>query len=82
VTPQRTVPAATQRTTAQPAPQRTAPATTQPAAVQRTTPPATTGATGSVTGIDLTTDNQLDSESNDSANGVTTVRRERAGPDQ
>lgn len=72
-----------QRTTAQPTTQqRTAPATTQPAATQRTTPPATTGANGAVTGIDLTTDNQLDSESSDSGNAVAAVRRERAGPDQ
>lgn len=89
-TPQRQ-PASTgatqQRNTAVPTTQRTAPATTQattqPAATQRTTPPpATTPANNAVTGIDLTTDNQLGAESSDSGNGVTTVRRERAGPDQ
>jgi preprotein translocase subunit SecG len=89
VTPQRqpaSTPASTgatqQRATAQPAPQRTAPATTQPAATQRTNPPATTPAGNAVTGIDLTTDSQLATESGDSGNAVTTVRRERAGPDQ
>jgi len=78
-TPQRQ-PANTGATT-----QRSVPATTQPAA-QRTTPPATTPATtpnnAAVTGIDLTTDTQLGTESSDSANGVAAVRRERAGPDQ
>ncbi len=78
--------ATTQQRTTAPATQRTAPATTptstQPAATQRTTPPATTPANGAVTGIDLTTDNQLATESSDSANGVAAVRRERAGPDQ
>lgn len=78
--------ATTQQRTMAPATQRTAPATTptstQPAATQRTTPPATTPANGAVTGIDLTTDNQLATESSDSANGVAAVRRERAGPDQ
>lgn len=84
--PQRTVPASTpatqQRATAQPTTQRTTPATTPATTPQRTTPPATTPATTAVTGIDLTTDNQLGAESTDSGNGVTTVRRERAGPDQ
>lgn len=81
-TPQRQ-PASTGAT---PTTQRTAPATTpastQPATTQRQTPPATTPANGAVTGIDLTTDNQLATESSDSANGVAVVRRERAGPDQ
>ncbi len=70
--PTRTAPATTQRT---------APATTQPTATQRTSVPATTAAS-SVSGIDLTTDNQLGTESSDSDNGVAAVRRERAGPDQ
>src|SRR5690606_26899146 len=73
-------------TGAAPTTQRTAPATapasTPPATTQRQTPPATTPANGAVTGIDLTTDNQLATESSDSANGVAVVRRERAGPDQ
>jgi len=88
-TPQRqpaTTAATQQRTAAQPTTQRTAPATTpastQPAPAQRTPPPATTPAGNAVTGIDLRTDNQLASESGDSGNAVTTVRRERAGPDQ
>ncbi|MEZ5956024.1 MAG: preprotein translocase subunit SecG [Hyphomonadaceae bacterium] len=90
-TPQRQ-PASTtttpQRTPAQSTTQRTVPATTQPAATQpaapqRTTPPPAANVTGgAVTGIDLTTDNQLATESSDSGNAVTTVRRERAGPDQ
>ncbi len=56
----------------------TTPAATQQPA-QRTTPPATNG---SVSGIDLTTDPQLTTESSNSDNGVAAVRRERAGPDQ
>lgn len=72
----RTTPATTQRTA--PA---TTQAVTQPTATPRTTPPATTSGT-SVSGIDLTTDNQLGTESSDSDNGVAVVRRERAGPDQ
>jgi preprotein translocase subunit SecG len=73
----------TQRATAQPTTQRTVPATTPATTTaQRTTAPATQPANTAVTGIDLTTDNQLGAESTDSGNGVTTVRRERAGPDQ
>jgi preprotein translocase subunit SecG len=76
-TAQRTTPATTQRS----APQTTA-ANTHPAQRQ-TQPPVATGENGSVSGIDLTTDNQLGTESSDSANGVTAVRREqRSGPDQ
>lgn len=75
--------ATTQRTTSTTTPQRSAPQTT-PAGTQpaRQTPaPATTG--NAVGGIDLTTDNQLATESSNSANdGVAAVRRERAGPDQ
>lgn len=75
--------ATTQRTTPPPATQRsvtqTTPASTQ-APAQRQTPPA--AANGAVNGIDLTTDPQLTTESNDSGNGVAAVRRERAGPDQ
>ncbi|MEQ1817103.1 MAG: preprotein translocase subunit SecG [Terricaulis sp.] len=76
--------ATTQRTTPTTTPQRSAPqttpASTQPAQRQAP-PPATTG--NAVGGIDLTTDNQLGTESSDSANdGVAAVRRERAGPDQ
>lgn len=88
-TPQRqpaTTAATQQRTTAQPTTQRTVPATTaastQQAPAQRTPPPVAAPAGNAVTGIDLTTDNQLASESGDSGNAVTTVRRERAGPDQ
>ncbi|WP_066766768.1 preprotein translocase subunit SecG [Candidatus Viadribacter manganicus] len=86
VTPRQTTPVntsgAAQRTTS-PTTQRTAPATTQgntQVAAQRT-PPATTS-NNSVSGIDLTTDSQLGTESGDSDNGVAAVRRERAGPDQ
>lgn len=79
------VAAASQRQTTPATTQRTAPATTQaaaqPAVTQRTPPPATTPG-NSVSGIDLTTDSQLGTESSDSDNGVAAVRRERAGPDQ
>ncbi|MCX7358877.1 MAG: preprotein translocase subunit SecG [Alphaproteobacteria bacterium] len=72
-----------QRTTPTTTPQRSAPQTT-PASTQpvRQAPaPATTG--NAVGGIDLTTDNQLTTESSNSANdSVAAVRRERAGPDQ
>lgn len=75
--------ATTQRSTPTTTPQRSAPQTT-PASTQpaRQTPaPASTG--NAVGGIDLTTDNQLATESSNSANdGVAAVRRERAGPDQ
>lgn len=83
-----TTPVNTTATTPRTAPattQRTAPATTQtavqPTATQRTSPPVTTSG-NSVSGIDLTTDSQLGTESGDSDNGVAAVRRERAGPDQ
>lgn len=76
-TTQRVTPPAT--TPQRSAPQ-TTPASTQPAQRQ-SPPPATTG--NAVGGIDLTTDNQLGTESSNSANdGVAAVRRERAGPDQ
>jgi preprotein translocase subunit SecG len=81
VTQRQNTPASTSATTQRSAPP-TTPANTQQQPSQRTTPPATTANNGAVTGIDLTTDNQLDSESSDSANGVAAVRRERAGPDQ
>lgn len=74
----RTTPASTQpRTT----PQRSSAGTTQPTGT-RTNPPPATATNGAVSGIDLTTDPQLDSESSEPDNGVTVVRRERAGPDQ
>ncbi|MBK6704325.1 MAG: preprotein translocase subunit SecG [Caulobacteraceae bacterium] len=77
-TTQRTAPATTQRSTPQ-----TTPVNTQPTQRQTRPPAATTGNSSSVSGIDLTTDNQLGTESSDSANdGVAAVRRERAGPDQ
>jgi hypothetical protein len=77
-----TTPRTTPTTTPQRSAPQTTPASTQPAQRQ-TPPPATTGTNGSVAGIDLTTDNQLGTESSDSANdGVAAVRRERAGPDQ
>jgi preprotein translocase subunit SecG len=82
----RTTPASTQPRTTTPAPQRSNTGTTQPAATQpaaaRTNPPPATTTNGAVSGIDLTTDPQIDSESSEPANGVTVVRRERAGPDQ
>jgi|GEM_PF-292719 len=72
-----TTPASTTATPSRTTPartQRTAPATTQ------TTPVTTSG--NSVSGIDLTTDSQLGTESSDTDNEVAAVRRERAGPDQ
>jgi preprotein translocase subunit SecG len=64
--------------------QRSASATTQPtsgqAAPPRTAPPPATTTNGAVTGIDLTTDPQIDPESSETPTGV--MRRERAGPDQ
>ena len=72
-----TTPASTTAT-----PSRTTPARTQrtvPATIQ-TTPVTTSG--NSVSGIDLTTDSQLGTESSDTDNEVAAVRRERAGPDQ
>lgn len=78
-TPQRT---AAQQPAAQRTTPATTPATTQPATTQRANPPAAVPTGNAVTGIDLTTDNQLATESGDSGNAVTTVRRERAGPDQ
>ena len=76
---------AAQRTTPTTTPQRSAPQTT-PASTQTTqrqTPPPAASSNGAVGGIDLTTDNQLATESSNSANdGVAAVRRERAGPDQ
>lgn len=75
--------AAAPRTTPATTPQRSAPTTTPASTPARQTPPPAATTTGSaVSGIDLTTDSQLATESGDSGNGVTTVRRERAGPDQ
>lgn len=92
VTPQRqqltpaSTGASTQRSTPTTTPQRSAPQTTPantPPIQRQTPPPATTAANGAVGGIDLTTDNQLATESSNSANdAVAAVRRERAGPDQ
>lgn len=77
-----TTPRTTPTTTPQRSATQTTPASTQPTQRQ-TTAPVTTGTNGAVGGIDLTTDNQLTTESSDSANdGVAAVRRERAGPDQ
>ena len=75
-TTQRSAPSTAQRSTPQ-----TIPANTQ--ATQRQAPPPAATGESSVSGIDLTTDNQLATESSNSGNGVTAVRREqRSGPDQ
>ncbi|MEQ1491712.1 MAG: preprotein translocase subunit SecG, partial [Terricaulis sp.] len=82
VTPASVV-ATTPRTTPTTTPQRSAPQTTQASTPRQTPAASTTGSNGAVSGVDLTTDNQLTTESSNSANdGVAAVRRERAGPDQ
>lgn len=73
--PRATVPAAATQ-------QRSTPATTLVSAPSQAQRPAAPATNGSVTGIDLTSDPQLATESGNSGNGVAAVRRERAGPDQ
>jgi preprotein translocase subunit SecG len=74
----------TQARATPPATPRSSPATPPPDAGQtaapRTSPPPATTSNGAVTGIDLTTDPQIDPESSEAATGV--ERRERAGPDR
>ncbi|MEZ5971296.1 MAG: preprotein translocase subunit SecG [Hyphomonadaceae bacterium] len=89
VTQRQLTPASTgaaQRSAPTTTPQRSAPQTTPAASTQtaqRQTPPPAATSNGAVGGIDLTTDNQLATESSNTAtDGVAVVRRERAGPDQ
>lgn len=74
-----TTPANTQRTTTPAPTTRSGSPTTQPADRQAPVRTNPTPANGAVSGIDLTTDPQIGSESSDTA---PVVRRERAGPDQ